>query len=127
MDEGLPTSLTDGVRTALKQLQQSLVYLGAKYVGLLVCAEPVTDAEKEHRHWLTSPLFARGLPLQLPADHGLMHPFFGIKPLRDEVRRTAAMSEKMPLLLPAAAPRRRRRSFFSYFSWAFVRFCTKSS
>ena len=34
-----------------------------------MCAEPVTDAEKEHRHWLTSPLFARGLPLQLPAEH----------------------------------------------------------
>ena len=63
----------------LQQLQRSLVYLGAKYAGLLVCAEPVTNDERQHRHWLTSPLFARGLPLQMPAEHGLMHPFFGIQ------------------------------------------------
>ena len=41
--------------------------------------EPVLEREKEHRHWLESPLFVRGLPLQLPADHALMHPFFGIQ------------------------------------------------
>jgi len=39
----------------------------------------VLEREKEHRHWLESPLFVRGLPLQLPADHALMHPFFGIQ------------------------------------------------
>ena len=41
----------------------------------------VTEDEKEsaNRHWLSSPLFARGLPLQLPPTHALMHPFFGIK------------------------------------------------
>ena len=63
----------------LQQLRRSLVYLGAKYAGLLVCGEPVADTEKEQRHWLTSPLFARGLPQQIPAQHGLMHPFFGIQ------------------------------------------------
>ena len=63
----------------LQQLRRSLVYLGAKYSGLLVCGEPVADTEKEQRHWLTSPLFARGLPQQIPAQHGLMHPFFGIQ------------------------------------------------
>ena len=63
------------------QLQRSLTFLGAKCAALLVCGEPVTEEEKEtsHRHWLSSPLFARGLPLQLPPTHALMHPFFGIK------------------------------------------------
>ena len=32
---------------------------------MLVYGEPVADEEKEHRHWLTSPLFVRGLPPQL--------------------------------------------------------------
>lgn len=64
----------------LHQLRVSLAYLGAKCAALLVAAEPVVDEEKENRHWLQSPLFARGLPLQLPADHSLMHPFFGIQP-----------------------------------------------
>ena len=80
-------------RTApLQQLRRSLVYLGAKYAGLLVCGEQVADTEKEQRHWLTSPLFARGLPQQIPAQHGLMHPFFGIQPVRNELRvaKTAA-------------------------------------
>ena len=63
----------------LVQLQRSLAYLGAKCASLLVSAEPVLEGEKEHRHWLHSPLFGRGLPLQLPAEHPLMHPFFGIK------------------------------------------------
>ena len=49
----------------LQQLQRSLLYLGAKYAGVLVYGEPVADEEKEHRHWLTSPLFVRGLPPQL--------------------------------------------------------------
>ena len=50
----------------------------------------MADSEKEQRHWLTSPLFARGLPQQIPAQHGLMHPFFGIQPVRNEVRVTKA-------------------------------------
>jgi hypothetical protein len=61
------------------QLQTSLVYLGAKCASLLVCAEPVTNEEKEHRHWLASPLLNRGLPHQLPPEHPLMHPFFGFQ------------------------------------------------
>ena len=70
----------------LQQLQRSLLYLGAKYASVLVYGEPVADEEKEHRHWLTSPLFVRGLPPQLLAHHGLMHPFFGIQPpARDHV------------------------------------------
>jgi hypothetical protein len=64
----------------LEQLRISLTYLGAKCAALLVAAEPVVAEEKENRHWLQSPLFERGLPLQLPADHSLMHPFFGIQP-----------------------------------------------
>jgi hypothetical protein len=64
----------------LDQLRVSLTYLGAKCAALLVAAEPVVAEEKDNRHWLRSPLFARGLPLQLPPDHSLMHPFFGIQP-----------------------------------------------
>ena len=46
----------------------------------LTCeGEPVEKEEKENRHWLHSPLLSRGLPLQLPANHALMHPFFGIQ------------------------------------------------
>lgn len=63
----------------LVQLQRSLLYLGAKFASLLVAAEPVTEAEKEQKRWLQSPLFVRGLPLQLPSDHALMNPFFGVK------------------------------------------------
>ena len=68
----------------LAQLRLSLAYLGTKCASLLVAAEPVVEEEKENRHWLKSPLFARGLPLQLPPTHSLMHPFFGIKPVQRE-------------------------------------------
>ena len=40
-------------------------YTLTRYAGVLVYGEPVADEEKEHRHWLTSPLFVRGLPPQL--------------------------------------------------------------
>lgn len=83
------TSVSDMTPT-LSQLQRSLLYLGAKFATLLVSAEPVTEAEKENRHWLQSPLFVRGLPLQLPADHALMNPFFGIKPVDDEAAGAAS-------------------------------------
>lgn len=63
---------------SLVQLQTSLVYLGAKYASVLALAEPVIDEEKENRQWLASPLLNRGLPMQLPRDHPLMHDFFGI-------------------------------------------------
>ena len=49
----------------IEQLRMSLVYLGSKFASLLVSAEPVVEEEKENRHWLQSPLFGRGLPLQV--------------------------------------------------------------
>ena len=64
---------------SLVQLRTSFFYLGAKCACLLCSAEPVEKEEKENKHWLHSPLLSRGLPLQLPANHALMHPFFGIR------------------------------------------------
>ena len=63
----------------LVQLRSSLFYLGTKCACLLCSAEPVEAEERENKHWLHSPLFARGLPLQLDSKHPLMHPFYGIK------------------------------------------------
>ena len=63
----------------LTQLRTSLFYLGSRCACLLCEGEPVEKEEKEHVHWLHSPLLSRGLPLQLPGDHPLMNAFFGIK------------------------------------------------
>jgi len=83
---------TEFTTPVLEQLRASLSYLGAKCASLLVAAEPVVDEEKENAHWLQSPLFARGLPLQLPATHSLMHPFFGIKPMQsDQAQNSSAI------------------------------------
>ena len=79
---------------SLVQLQTSLVYLGAKCTSNLVTAEPVIDEERENRHWLGSPLLNRGLPLQLPADHPLMHPFYGITQSEGEGEAASARSRE---------------------------------